>query len=79
MNIGAEYFQFLMKNYFAHNSMKSLDIKTIIEKLKLIEKDCQAILDKKLRKENKIKYQFIPIETHQMLEFLSNRKEEELK
>ena len=53
-----------MDHYFDSSKLKQLDMKTIIEKLKLIEKECGIMLDRKARKEDKVKYKFVPVETH---------------
>jgi hypothetical protein len=44
INIGAEFFHFLMETYFTSETLKNLDIKTIIENLKTLEADCNEIL-----------------------------------
>ena len=78
-NLGAEYFSFLIDHYFDKDSLITLDIKSVVEKLKLMEHDSGLLFDINTRKEQKIKYKFMPVETHQMLDFLERKTDEEFK
>ena len=55
-----------------------------MDKLKLIEADCLDIYSEagdgnKQSKSKQLKYRFIPVETHQMMDHLSKRTEDEFK
>lgn len=76
-NIGAEYFHFLMTYYFPTDKIKDLDIRTIVDTLKLIDKDACLMLDPTASRELKIKYKFSPVETYQMKMFFETKKEKE--
>jgi hypothetical protein len=84
VNMGAEFFQHLMDSYFEPECLKNLDIRTIIDKLKQMESDCHDMLkeagnDNKQSKAKQVKYRFMPIETHQMMEHISKKTDEEFK
>ncbi|TNV82166.1 hypothetical protein FGO68_gene16161 [Halteria grandinella] len=80
-NIGAEFFNFIMQEYFDDSNLKNFDIKTVVEKLKLMEQECYQIYSNagKQAKLNQttIKYKFFPIETNQMTFFQEFKKEKE--
>ncbi len=53
-----------MGRYFENEELKDLDIRTIVDKLKKMERDCiRMISNSDCGKNLKIKYQFYPIET----------------
>ena len=76
-NTGAEYFHFIMSRYFETETLKDLDIRTIIDKIKIMEDECAPMLEPGAGKENKIKYKFYPLETYQMKAFFQDKKEKE--
>ncbi len=76
-NIGAEYFHFIMIHYFPTDKLKDLDIRTIVDTLKLIERDASLMLDSAASREMKIKYKFSPVETYQMKTFIETKKDKE--
>jgi len=78
-NIGAEFFSFLMGYYFPSEKLKDLDIRTVIDKLKVMDRDASRMLDPDKAKDQKVKYKFSPIETYQMRMFHSTKKDKEFK
>ena len=61
LNIGAEFFAWKMQRLFPIDQMRELDVITVVNKLKVLERDTFEILK---RSESKAKYDFVPIETH---------------
>ena len=78
LNVGAEFFSFLMEHFFEGECLKGLDIRTIIDKLKLLEHECH-LMHEPSKDKNTLKYKFLPIETHQMMECHVRKSEEEFK
>lgn len=70
---------FIMAYYFPVDKLKDMDIRTIIDKIKVIERDAARMLDKDKAKDQKIKYKFSPIETYQMWMFYNTKKDKEFK
>lgn len=73
-----------METYFECEALKTLDIRTILDTLKRLEHDLYQI-SKEAGNGNKgsqaklIKYRFMPVETHQMMEFQGKKTDEEFK
>jgi hypothetical protein len=63
MNIGAEYFQFLMAHYFDPDRLQTFDVRTVVRQLKRIEMDSFNIICGN-NERSKIKYKFFPLETY---------------
>jgi hypothetical protein len=67
LNAGAEFFHFMMDHFFDVEKLRSLDIRTIIDQLKLMEHEAWVMMSEAgnaaVRKEAKLKYKFMPMET----------------
>ena len=70
INLGAEFIQHLLESYFEQEQLKCLDVRTVLDKLKLMEADsCDFYSEagngsKQSSKAKQLKYRFMPVETH---------------
>lgn len=62
-----------MNRLFPVDTLKDNDVATVVCKLKKYEKDSYEILKKKSHQESPAKYDFIPIETHQVMNYLRGK------
>ena len=73
-----------METFFECETLKNLDIRTILDNLKRMEHDMYQVFREagngnKGSQAKLIKYRFMPVETHQMMEFQSKKTDEEFK
>ena len=60
-----------MGRYFDYRQLKDFDVSWVVETVKVMENDAHLILEG--HQQSKAKYDFVPVETHQLLCFLGMR------